>query len=51
MVIYMVEENIIQVLRLKNIEEIKNYFIQEIGQIELMGKKHKNGIIWNTFLF
>ena len=51
MVIYMVEENIIQELRLKNIEEIKNYFIQEIGQIELMGKKHENGIIWNTFFF
>ena len=29
MVIYMVEENIIQELRLKNIEEIKNCFIQE----------------------
>ena len=51
MVIYMVEENIIQELRLKNIEEIKNCSIQEIDQIELVGKKHKNGFKLNTFFF
>ena len=30
------EENIIQEFRLKNLEEIKNYFIKEISQNELM---------------
>ena len=35
------EENVSQEFRLKNIEEIKNYFIKEIDQNELMSKKHK----------
>ena len=37
----MLEENIGQGFRLKNIEELKNYFIKEIDQNGLMSKKHK----------
>ena len=37
----MVEENISQEIRLKNIDETRNYLIEEINQIELMSKKHK----------
>ena len=37
----MVEENIIQEFRLKNIDETRNYFLEEIKQNELMSKKHK----------
>ena len=37
----MSEENISQELRLKNIDETTNYFIEEINQNELMSKKHK----------
>ena len=37
----MAEENINQELRLKDIDETKNYFIEEIKQNELMSKKHK----------
>ena len=35
------EENISKEFRLNNIEEIKNYFIKEINQNEIMSKKHK----------
>ena len=38
----MTEENISQEFRLKNINEIRNYFIKEIDQNELMSKKYKN---------
>ena len=34
-------KNISQELRLKNIDEIRNYLLQEIKQYELMSKKHK----------
>ena len=37
----MVEENISQEFRLKNIDETRNYFLEEIKQSELMSKKHK----------
>ena len=37
----MVEENISQEFRLKNIDQTKNYFLEEIKQNELMSKKHK----------
>ena len=37
------EENINQGFRLKNIEEIKRFFIKEADQNELMSKKHKKG--------
>ena len=37
----MSEENRSQELRLKNIDEIRNYSFKEINQIELMSKKHK----------
>ena len=37
----MSEETIIQVFRLKNIKEIKNYFIKDIDQNKLMSNKHE----------
>ena len=37
----MSEENISQEFRLKNIDEVRNYLIEEINQNELMSKKHK----------
>ena len=37
----MVEENIRQDLRLKNIDKTRNYFLEEIEQNELMSRKHK----------
>ena len=37
----MVEEKISQEFRLKNIDETRNYFPEEINQNELMSKKHK----------
>ena len=37
----MSEENISQEFRLKNINETRNYLIEEINQNELMSKKHK----------
>ena len=37
----MVEENTSQKLRLKNIDETRNYFLEEIEQNQLMSKKHK----------
>ena len=38
----MAEGNISQEFRLKNIDEIQNYFIKEIDQNELMNSKHKS---------
>ena len=35
------EENVSQEVKLKNIEESKNYFIKEIDQNELINKKHR----------
>ena len=37
----MAKENISQEFRLKNIDEARNYLIQEINRNELMIKKHK----------
>ena len=37
----MSEENMNQEFRLKKIDEIRNYFIEEINRNELMSKKHK----------
>ena len=37
----MADENLCQELRLKNIDETKNYLIKEITLNGLMGKKHK----------
>ena len=36
------EENIRQEFKLKNLDEIRNYFIEKINQNELMSKKSKN---------
>ena len=38
----MSKENRSQEFRLKNIDEIRNYFVEEIEQNELMSNKHKN---------
>ena len=38
----MVEGSISQEFKLKNIEKIKNYFIKEIDQNELMSNKNTN---------
>ena len=40
----MTQENIIQQFLLKNIDEIRNYFVEEINQYELMSKKHKKSL-------
>ena len=37
----MAEENLSQEFRLENIDETRNYFLEEIKQNELMGKKHE----------
>ena len=37
----MVEENISEEFRLKNIDETRNYFIEEMEQNKLMSRKHK----------
>ena len=37
----MPEENIYQEFRLKKIDQIRNYLIEEINRNELMSKKHK----------
>ena len=37
----MAEENMSQEFRLKNINEIINYFLEEIKQNKLMSRKHK----------
>ena len=37
----MVAENISQEFRLKNIDETRNYLIEEINRNEMMSKKHK----------
>ena len=37
----MAEESMSQEFRLKNIDETRSYFVEEIEQNKLMGKKHK----------
>ena len=37
----MAEENISQEFRSKNINETRNYFLEEIEKNELMSRKHK----------
>ena len=37
----MVEENISQEFRLENIDEARNYFLEEIKENELMSKSRK----------
>ena len=44
------EENIIQEFRLKSLEEIKNYFIKEISQNELMSYIKHFVILVSTLL-
>ena len=37
----MAKENISQQFRLKNIDETRNYFVEEIEQNDLISKKHR----------
>ena len=37
----MLEENVSQEFRLKNIDKTRNYLIEEISRNELINKKHK----------
>ena len=37
----MIQENIRQKFKLKNIDEARNYLLEEIEQTELMSRKHK----------
>ena len=37
----MVEENITQKFRLKNIDQTRNYLIEQINRNELISKKHE----------
>ena len=41
----MVEEDVSQEFRLKNIEKTRNYFLEKIEQNELMSSKHRKGCI------
>ena len=53
--VIMSEENVSQEFRLKNLDETRNYWIEEINRNELMSKRTKRFvqlyIILNTFLF
>ena len=63
MKIYNYFKNMSQGFRLKNIDERRNYFVEEIKQNELMSRKHKKVcttlkyiehfliLAYNTFLF
>ena len=46
----MVEENISQEFRLKNLDETKNYFLEEIKQKDLVSKKHKKVCTTLTYI-
>ena len=39
-----------QECRLKNIDEARNYFLEEIKQNEMMSKNHKN-VLYNSKLY
>ena len=41
----MVEENITQEFKLKNIYETRDYFLEEIEKNELICRKHKKGCV------
>ena len=50
----MAEESISQEFRLRNIDQTRNYFLEDIKQNELMSKRQKKVCItlnYNTFLF
>ena len=46
----MVDENISQEFRLKNIDKARNYFLKEIKKNELMRRKHKNVCITLNYI-
>ena len=46
----MAEENIRQEFRLKNIDETRNYLIEEINQNKLISKKHRKVSITLNFI-
>ena len=47
----MAEESTSQEFRLKNIDETRNYLIEEINQNELMSKKKKEIRLYNSQLY
>ena len=46
----MVEENVSQEFRLKNIEKTRNYFVEKMEQNELMSNKHRKGCITLNYI-
>ena len=46
----MVEQNLSQEFRFKNIDETKHYFYEEIEQNELMSRKHKKICITPNYI-
>ena len=46
----MAEENINQEFRRKNVDETRNYFIEEINENELMSKKHKKACLTLNYI-
>ena len=46
----MVEENVSQEFRLKNIEKTRNYFVEKIEQNELMSNKDRKGCITLNYI-
>ena len=46
----MVEENVSQELRLRNIDERRSYFLEEIQKNELMSRKHKQACITLNYI-
>ena len=46
----MVEENVRQEFRFKNIDKIRNSFIEEAEQNELMSKNHKKGCTDSNYI-
>ena len=45
----MSKENISQELRLRNVDERRNYFLEEIEQNEIISNKHKKGLCNSKF--
>ena len=46
----MVEENVSQEFRLKNLEKTRNYFVEKMEQNELMSNKHRKGCITLNYI-
>ena len=42
MKIYNYFKNVSEIIKLKNVDETRNYFLEELKQNELISRKHKN---------